>query len=455
MRVSKRVLSYRISEESILLINTLTGALDVVSPDIYHELSKLDTSGHLTIDDFTRERLKRRGYIFDSIENEAQWIQRIKDAHTKTAKRLTFVVCPTYKCNLRCTYCFEGDLTNDSRNSMGIEDVEMIFSAIDKLSDEYKERRRTIELFGGEPLLPANKKIIGLLFKEAQKRSIPVSIVTNGVFVTDYADILERYNDIVGSVQVTIDGPRDIHDLRRKSGSGKGSFDKIRTAIDRLLELRIKVHARTNVDVQNIGHLHELLSFFTAKGWVDSPQFVCNLAPVEDHGCTRAYEFYMPQNLLVAKFYEEFKEHPEMAKVFQLNLFRTLRHINSVLSKSRPVLPLLHYCEANNFEHVVFGPDGYVYACTESMGDRKKAVGEFRPQLKLYEDAVKMWGGRNVFRMKKCRECDIALLCGGGCAYSALVVNGDINEPVCNNARETIFAYLDYIQAELVDKASA
>ena len=449
------MVSYQISEESILLINSLTGALDVVSPDIYHELSNLDANKDLTVDDFTRERLKRRGYVFDNTEDEAQWLQRVQDAYTKTAKRLTFVVCPTFKCNLRCTYCFEGDLTNDGQNVMDIEDIHTTFKAIDELSKAYKERRRSIELFGGEPLLPSNKKLISLLFKEAQKRSIPVSIVTNGVFVTDYADILEQYHDVLGSVQITVDGPRDMHDLRRKSGNGKGSFDKICVGIDTLLEMRINVNARTNVDIQNIESLHELFSVFTARGWVDNAHFACNLAPVEDHGCARAYEFYMPQNLLVAKFYEAFREHPEMAKVFQLNLFRTLRHINSVLNESRPVLPLLHYCEANNFEHVVFGPDGFVYACTESMGDRKKAVGEFRPRLKLYDDAVKMWDGRNVFKMKKCRECDIALLCGGGCAYSALVVNGDINEPVCNNARETIYAYLDYIKADLSGKATA
>jgi uncharacterized protein len=455
MKVNKRVLPYRISDESTLLINTLTGAIDIITPEILHYLENINSTRNSPIDDLTRERLKRRGYIFESIEDETRWLQYIIDAYSKTEKSLSFVVCPTYGCNLRCTYCFEGDLTSDSQNCMSIADVEMMFRAIDKLSDAYKNRSRSIGLFGGEPLLPANKEIVRRVLEEAQKRAIPVGIVTNGVFVEHYTDVFNKHKELISSVQVTIDGPERVHDLRRKSSAGKGSFDKACEAIDMLLRMKINVRARTNIDTQNLGYLQELFDYIGAKRWRESPNFAANITPVEDHACKRSYEFFLPQHMLVEQVLKTLKVTPELRGLFQLNMFRTLRHINSVVSESDRTFPLLYYCEANNFEQAVFGPDGHIYACTEGMGNPEMAIGQFRPALKINEEAIKMWNGRNVLTIEKCKECDIAFLCGGGCAYSALVVNGDINEPVCNNARETIFAYLDYIKADLADKASA
>ena len=455
MKVGRRVLPYRISDELILLINTLTGAIDIITPDILHYLENINSTKSSPIDDLTRERLKRRGYVFEDIEDEARWLPYIEDAYAKNEKRLSFVVCPTYGCNLRCTYCFEGDLTSDSQNFMSIEDVEMMFKAIDKLSDAYKNRSRSIELFGGEPLLPANKEIVHRVLEEAQKRALPVGIVTNGVFIEHYTDMFNKHKELISSVQVTIDGPERVHDLRRKSSAGKGSFDKVCDAIDTLLRMKINVRARTNIDTQSLGCLHELFEHIKAKHWNESPHFACILAPVEDHTCKRTYEFFLPQHMLVEQVLKTLKLTPELGDLFQLNMFRTLRHINSVVSESGKTFPLLYYCEANNFEQAVFGPDGFIYACTEGMGNPEMAIGEFRPELKIDEEAINTWTGRSVLTIDKCKECDIALLCGGGCAYSALAVNGDINKPVCNNARETIYAYLDYIKADLADKASA
>ena len=455
MEINKRVLPYRISDESTLLINSLTGAIDIITPEILYYLENIKSTKNAPIDDLTRERLKRRGYIFESIEDETRWLQYIVDAYSKTEKNLSFVVCPTYGCNLRCTYCFEGDLTSDSQNSMSIADVGMMFKAIDKLSDVYKSRSRSIGLFGGEPLLPANKNIVLCVLEEAQKRALPVGIVTNGVFIEQYTDVLNQYKELISSVQVTIDGPERVHDMRRKSSAGKGSFDKVCSAIDMLLQMKINVRARTNIDTQNLGYMQELFDYIQVKRWHESPHFAANLTPVEDHSCKNTYEFFVPQNNLVEQILGKLRMTPELGNLFQLNMFRTLRHINSVVSASGQTFPLLYYCEANNFEQAVFGPDGHIYACTEGMGNPEMAIGTYSPELRLDEEAINKWTGRSVLTIDKCKECDIALLCGGGCAYSALAVNGDINEPVCNNARETIYAYLDYIKADLSGKATA
>ncbi|MBE0447229.1 MAG: 4Fe-4S cluster-binding domain-containing protein [Actinobacteria bacterium] len=454
MEVSKRILFYRISDDSILMINTLTGAMDIITSQIYHSLLEYNPSGYIQIDEVTLNRLKKRGYLIDKA-SEVKLLQTIDAMYAKAEKRLSFVICPTYSCNLRCTYCFEGGLTHDNRLYMDSKDVVRVFAAIDKLRQVYNKRKSSVDLFGGEPMLPRNKGFVSELLREARGRSLPVSIVTNGIHIEQFTGLLSAYKDQIKLVQITLDGPKDVHDKRRKFANNKGTFGKVCSSISTLLELQIKVVVRVNVDLQNVDSIDQLFNHMVTSGWVGNPYFTCDLSPVQDHALKGTYKFILPEDMLIERIFESLKRIPDSSNVLQLNMFRTLRHIKSVLSNSRSVQPLLYYCEANNLENMVFGPDGYIYACTECMGNEELAIGKFRPRLKMHDEAVKMWDGRSILTVNKCRECDIALLCGGGCAYSALTVNGDINEPVCNRTRETIFAYLDYVRDDLIKKTYA
>ena len=454
MNLSKRILFHEISDDSVLMINALTGAMDIVTTDLYHALLDYRSLGQPHIDEVTLERLERRGYIVKA-DAEKELLRQITGAFEKATKRLSFVVCPTYACNLRCTYCFEGNLPRESHAYMGERDVDYVFTAIDKLMQTYGDRNASIELFGGEPLLPRTKGFVSKLFKEARHRSLQVGVVTNSTHLDHFIDELNANKDILRSVQITLDGPKDIHDQRRKFADDRGTFDEVCSSISALLDLGIKVGVRANIDLQNIDSMPDLLDFMVKRDWVNNPYFSCNLSPVQDHSLKKNYPYILSEDKLVGKVLGMFKDNPHAKNTFSLNMFRNLGHIMSVLKRNTSIQPLLYYCEANNLENLVFGPDGYIYACTECMGSKELAIGEFKPALKLYDEAVKMWDGRNVLALDECKKCDIALLFGGGCAYSALVVNGDINKPVCNRARETIFAYLDYVRDELADMASA
>lgn len=452
MKTSKYVLSYQISEESTLLINTLTGAVDIVDSQVYRFLQSSE-SGYGQVDKSTVERLKKRGYLVEGDAAEEARLQMIASTFKNSKKRFSFTICPTYSCNLRCTYCFEGELTHNGKAFMNTADIDLVFKAIDGLM-QASDRKSTIELFGGEPLLPKTKPLVGKIFKEAKKRSLTVGIVTNGTHLDRFSDLLSANRDLIRSVQVTLDGPANVHNLRRKHANGKGTFGSTHSAINTLLKMQINTVVRVNVDLQNIDLIPELHSQIAKSGWTDNPYFICNLSPVRDHAQKGNYDYFLPEDKLVSKVYGFF-ENPAYKKVFQLNMFRNLTHIRSVLSSGKPVQPMFHYCEANNLESIVFGPDGYIYACTECMGNKELAIGKFRPTFKMYDEAVKVWNGRNVLTMDECKGCDIALLCGGGCAYSAIAVNGDINKPVCDRVRETILAYLEYIRGELAAKATA
>ncbi|MCL6472569.1 MAG: SPASM domain-containing protein [Firmicutes bacterium] len=455
MKTSKYVLSYQISEESVLLINALTGAVDIVDPRVYRFLQAHEPI-HVRIDNSTIDRLEKRGYLVESDAAEEARLQYIVSKFADSKRQFLFVICPTYSCNLRCTYCFEGELTRDHSAFMRIEDIDHTFSAIDRFMSAYPKRKCTVELFGGEPLLPKTKPLVKKVFEKTRERSLLLSIVTNGVHLDKFTDILSANKDIIHSIQVTLDGPQEVHDKRRKSASGRGTFEAVNRSISDLLDMGIETTIRINVDLQNINTIPQLFTHMQINGWLAKPNITCNLSPIQDHAQENKYGYLLPEDELVSKIFDLFKKNPGFEKVFHLNMFRTIAHIRSVLSSGKPIQPLFHYCEADNLENIVFGPDGYIYACTEVMGSgRKFAIGKFRPTLKVYDKAIDMWSRRSVLTMKKCRQCNIALLCGGGCAYSALSVNSDINKPVCGRAREVILAYLDYIKNDLAKKACA
>jgi uncharacterized protein len=83
--------------------------------------------------------------------------------------------------------------------------------------------------YGGEPLLAIDT--IDYLTQEflklcGDKVKYTAAMVTNGYNLNkDNVNRLKKLK--VKRVQITIDGPKIIHDERRKLSNGKGSFDKI------------------------------------------------------------------------------------------------------------------------------------------------------------------------------------------------------------------------------------
>lgn len=75
-----------------------------------------------------------------------------------------------------------------------------------------------------------------------------------------YADLLAE--DAIRSIQITIDGSKSVHDLRRKHASEKHSFDKIMNNINIALKTGITVIIRINVDNTNLKEVNVLDDFF-------------------------------------------------------------------------------------------------------------------------------------------------------------------------------------------------
>ena len=143
----------------------------------------------------------------------------------------SFIV--TEKCTLKCAYCFENHdrvCSEDMTEEVAAAAVELLFEeAFRKPSN----RNVHIMLFGGEPLMRPD--ICDIILRKAdelrKKTNIPVtaSIITNGTIMNDEIELyIWRWKSMMPfSIQVSLDGCKEAHDLYRVRADGTGSFDQI------------------------------------------------------------------------------------------------------------------------------------------------------------------------------------------------------------------------------------
>jgi uncharacterized protein len=441
-----------LNQESILLINALSGAIDVIEKDLWRALpAKLNSANGISGEDEDLIRkLKDRGYLFENDREERSTLENMWETMKKLSSDrapISIVICPTFNCNFRCQYCYEGLELRTSKEYLKVADVDRIFASIEHIVVDRKPRGVEIELFGGEPLLPRNRPVVKRVLRYCEEKRYPLVIITNGSSISkqeELKSLLKTHKGIITKLQITLDGLSDLHDRRRPYANGKGSFRDIVDAIDWLISEEISVAMRVNVDEENIDQLPALTDFIFKKGWTASKHFMAGLAPLTDH-TNQQPPHILSEDVIVEKIIKMQQNDPRMEEAYLLSMFRVLNHLTQVIDM-RPgemSLPMFQFCETNSLSFFVFGADGYIYACPEAIGNHKHAVGRFKPELEIYKNKLKQWDNRNILDIEECRSCSIATFCGGGCAYAALESNGAIDKPVCNRASEVLKTFVD------------
>lgn len=505
--VTGRLLTEAIAPGQHLVFNPLSGAVDRMDDADLARLGALQAGHPASLSPAEERDLRARAYLFDTPAEEEALLERSVAAAWARMRALqpaTYTVCPTLACNLACGYCFEGDsLTDKPQGVMSDAQVSLVFEAIAALRAGTEPEGDTpayapwVALFGGEPLLPSTRRCVARVLREASDRGFLVGATTNGVNLVRYGDLLSEYADILTTFQVTLDGPKAVHDSRRHRLGGQGTFDEICRGVDLLLSLGIDVDLRVNVDGANLPTLPELVAFLDGRGWTDRDGFRLALAPVTDHqpagGCGSKNGQVLSEMEMARRVMALTEAFPRLGEVCHLGFLRHLDYLVGVLEpekrgrRERKVGPRYWYCEASTDKQYVFTPDGLVYSCTEAVGKARHAIGRFDPALEMWRAETARWQGRTILSHPKCRACSISTLCGGGCNFAAreqdaakdgpphkdgllqITVGGRRGaedtraettvtqvettvtqaEPFCNAAEETVRAYLRHVGQRL------
>ncbi|MGC8871216.1 MAG: radical SAM protein, partial [Brevinematia bacterium] len=227
--LNKFVLFFFLKNNYYLILNTLNGAADIVTSDTKKKI-ELIISGQQNVTSKKLIRyLQERGYIYSDYSTLEEDFSKVYYMSLSRAKDIpfTFVIIPTYLCNLACIYCYESSLVKSLPQILSPSLVEKAFDAMLTITKNHTQSKVQINLFGGEPLLYNIhvEKAITEILKRASMLNWKIYIFTNGTTLSKYISILEKYKWLIEGIQVTIDGPQDIHDKRRIYPDRSGTFN--------------------------------------------------------------------------------------------------------------------------------------------------------------------------------------------------------------------------------------
>lgn len=431
MILIENLVNVRLNPNEVLLVNTLNGLLDVVDNKSMNTIERWREEEVIHCDSRDEEKLyeqmRKRGYIVENVSVESSiretLMNQLLDQNKNEKEKLKEIALVlSYNCNFSCPYCYEA--LEECGNKKIITE-EMVDKAV-ALSGGHLEH---ITLFGGEPLLISNRKIIEYITNIYDKFSY--SVITNGYYLNEYIDIFKKID--LRQVQVTIDGTKETHDLTRCLKNGKGTFTKIMNGVTRYLENGIPIKIRMNMSEDNyvdcINHRDLLLEEY--KESTDILSF--EMATIFDTSGEKR-----------SKINQELMQND-----LKNTIFKKKESINHYLSSSlpitkfftldKPIKPIITPCRAHTNSRF-YDPEGNVYSCILSVGKERFSIGKYYPEVETKQNSII---NRNVSNIQQCSQCKYAFLCGGGCP---LAFNDDnLMMPNCSYCMDELYEQIPNI----------
>jgi len=391
-------------------------------------------------------RLLQRGFLTTRSEAEEQTV--VRTALTRhidhVARESTFTVILSYDCNFRCTYCSQRvvQLKGSKYLKEGMSDE--VMDAAFSFMDEYGPKS-SITLFGGEPFAPGNEHRVERFLEWVRRRGTPSTAVSNGYDWDTFKDLIKP--DVIRQVQITVDGPPEVHNRRRIALGTKDSFWTIISNIRWALDSGIAITLRINCDRTNVEKLEQLTRILIEEGLHGHDRFAAYLAPVQGNGVMKNHEPLFNYGEMYGKLLDapdaggcqSCGNHSAGAGAgetpFNTDFLPSMRHeLRDCLEGKQPGLSYNYvYCGAytNLF---TLDPHGRLYACWDYVDDPKHAVGAFHPQVEFRDEQLAVWRKRGEeVLMKQCLACPYVLLHGSGCQAEALRQTGNYWERDCQD----------------------
>jgi radical SAM protein with 4Fe4S-binding SPASM domain len=308
---------------------------------------------------------------------------------------LSFLI--TERCNLRCYYCFvdvarQMNAPEKKLIDMPLDDIKHIMKSFYLLGNRY------LILMGGEPLV---RKDIDEIIDYGKGMGAFVEINSNGTLVE------QRMREIknIDSIVLSLEGPEEIHDAER----GSGSYRKLMTGLDHLKTNGIPIKFNFTLTKNNLAGIEHVIEISKDYG-----------ALVTIGEATKNFEHdVLNKNLPTPGQLSEFWKRILTYKLQGVPILKTIRSIEYLIASSDLIgheeilypgdslLKELQYypCQYGRYA-VMVGPDGMLYPCTKLYG---------KYGVNIFEQGVETaWN--ELSQKLDCISCRMSLLCNlNGC----------------------------------------
>ena len=356
---------------------------------------------------------------------------------TDKDKSTSFVIALSYACNFKCTYCYQQHNDKLKKNKITAENLDYILDTIIEYKNNHKDESISIELFGGEPLLPDNYDEIIKIFDFCVEHEMSIGITTNGAFLGHYLKDLVIYRGLNMSIFTTLDSIFDNEATRRDRNKNiEATYsNSILQNAKLLIDNGVRVSIAANIDKHNINQIGEMINFYAQEGFLCNDKFSFVIGRVDD----RFYETNYKDILSEADILKKLGELDIIPNRVYASFIRAPYELCNKVGlnyKQKELKGLGHYCWAvAPYENVHYiDSDLDTFRCTYTVG--RKELSEFKFS---YDNLKKYKKPNRTFKdIEKCSMCKIGGYCGGGCEQSARI---NFNKQ-CDNEKELFEEFL-------------
>ncbi len=410
-----------ISPDGLMIFNWRTNK-SVIVFDQKHPAYKLNSLLEFSLDDDLDQNyfddigwLVDEGFLTDS-NGEDEPLPLSTDNNKD--QDLHLILLPAGEaCNLNCIYCYE-----DHSYKKRMDELSAI-----KLINFIKLKnppRLNLEYFGGEPML--NIKFISLFSEYLKREKIKFygSITTNGTLLNeDTLNVL--YVAGIRSFQITVDGPKNLHNkLRISKSNALDSYESVCRGIKAISSSSYKdltciVRINSNEETikrENIDALMKDISKIISPG---DARFLILPKPIGDYSSAN-----LKENLKAADTYCSKGSVNEVVSILE-DKFEKLGYFlaDSVLLTKKKG----YSCYAGDSNSFVINPDLKLMKCTVALDDPINNVGWINDDQYILNENFQFWT-KNYYD-SSCNKCFANQTCTGNSCPLVNIKNNKKNCP--------------------------
>lgn len=412
----------------ILLYNTNSNSILKLNNEYTTKYLHFQKTNELTDPSLKAALIKGKMIFNEGVISEVDQLLLENTLSRFSGNSIGLTIAPTMKCNFRCPYCYE-----KGRNlaTMSIETIQKTKNFISSLKKTYNNL--SVTWYGGEPLLalPIIKELMELSIKVFGSQNVHSSLISNGYLMTQQS--VKTMKELsIDHIQITIDGPPEIHNQRRCLPNKSDTFfvilENIRSALKIYSELKISI--RVNIDKTNVENIDEIIHYLRNYELLNKVNLY--IAPVSNinNTCNSSTCFSVQEFALEQLDFMKRNEGKGCS-------FVSLPSRNTFM------------CGAVSVNSWLIDANGDLYKCWDDVGDLSETIGNLREidsaQLYSNPNLIK-WLNYSIKEDKECMTCPYLPLCMGGCPNYRLKKSKKNCNPIKENAKQLVHLIYDIEQ---------
>lgn len=342
------------------------------------------------------------------------------------------------ECNLRCTYCYGDGGEYQDKGKMSLEVAQ---KSIDFLVANTKNKDLLVCFLGGEPMMnfPLIQDVVTYCEQYEKKTSFHFryTITTNGTIWND--DVEKFFREKKFTVQISVDGKKEIHNCNRFYANGIGSFDVMEKNTRKMREDGL-VSGRATITSTNM----DLVDNF--KSLNDMNFRSIPMAPAQNLLSDEDYDKLIEENTKLAEFFLQLvkKGDYKTAKKLRILMSGLYKIHKSGMKRNIP-------CGVGS-SSIAVDINGYIFPCHRFVANKEYAIGNVLEDIKmnneLFLQEIKME------QHEDCQKCWVKNLCAGGCPNENLVNAGSTQKSEEKNCKfiQSMYNDLVHIYLELTNE---